>query len=217
MLTWSRPFRLPGRSRPAAYHRFTARDSKVLCPMASRTCVLINIGSASVWRSMFIAIGIAPSVTKETRRVKSLSMKALSVHKATRVSSIVRRRAGDVCGSTAWSKSSGMISRTQSTSTCPNLPSDSILSLIHSHIKLEASSRSRNIPSGKAGASRSRSAGSRAPKASQIEQTKLENEERSPSPTDVEIACVRLASRINRFFASGSVRAGLSARTPGGM
>jgi hypothetical protein len=101
--------------------------------------------------------------------------------------------------------------RTQSTSTCPNLPSDSILSLIHSHIRLEASSRSRNIPSGKAGVPKSRPAGSRAPKASQIEQTELENEERSPSPTDVEIVCVRLASKIDCLFASGSVRAVSSA------
>jgi hypothetical protein len=97
--------------------------------------------------------------------------------------------------------------RTQSTSTCPNLPSDSILSLVHSHIRLEASSRSRNIPSGKAGVPKSRSAGSRAPKASHIEQIELKNEERFPLPTDVEIVCVRLASKIDRLFASDSVSA----------
>jgi hypothetical protein len=156
---------------------------------------------------MSIAIGIEPSVMKEKRRVKSSFMKVLSVHKATRVSSIVRRRAGEVPGSTASNRSSGMSLRTQSTSTCPTLTCEMILSLIHSHIRLEASSRSRNIPSGKAGVPKSRPAGSRAPKASQIEQTELENEEWSPSPIDVEIVCVRLASKIDRLFASGSVRA----------
>jgi hypothetical protein len=81
------------------------------------------------------------------------------------------------------------------------------------HIRLEASSRSRNIPSGKAGVPKSRSAGSRASKASQIEQIELKNEERSPLPTAVEIVCVRLASNIDRLFASGSVRAVSSAIT----
>ena len=156
---------------------------------------------------MSIAIGIAPSVTKETRRVESSFMKALSVHKATRVSSIVRRRAGEVPGSTASNRSSGMNFRTQSTSICPDLTCDSILSLIHSHIRLEASSRSRNILSRKAGCPKLRLAGSRAPKASNIEQIELKNGERSPSPVDVEIVCVRLASKIDRLFASGSVRA----------
>jgi hypothetical protein len=97
--------------------------------------------------------------------------------------------------------------RMHSTSTCPKLTCDSILSLIHSQIRLEASSRSRNIPSGKAGVPKSRSAGSRAAKASHVEQIELKNEERSPLPTDVEIVCVRFASKIDRLSESGSVRA----------